>query len=76
MSFPWPVHSVQETSQNSMRDIDRTRVDGMLHNDDGLSGRGLMTSLGQGKDRSFKQITGNWETAQALRIIGTLATQL
>jgi len=28
------------------------------HNDDGLSGRGLMTSLGEEKDRSFNEITG------------------
>jgi len=34
--------------------------DGMsCHNDDGLSVRVLMTSLGEGKDRSFNTITGN-----------------
>jgi len=30
------------------------------HNEDGLSGGGLMTSLGEGKDRSFNKITANW----------------
>jgi len=32
------------------------------HNDydEGISGRGLMTSLGEGKDRSFNKITANW----------------
>jgi len=28
--------------------------------DDDLSGRGLMTSLGEGKGRSFNKITANW----------------
>jgi len=30
------------------------------HNADGLSGRGLMTSLWEEKDRSCNKITGNW----------------
>ena len=40
-----------------------TRLHGMRHNDDGLSGRGLVTSL-EGKDRSFNKITGNWVMTQ------------
>jgi len=32
--------------------------------DDGLSGRGLMTSLGEGKDRSFNKIMRNWVKIQ------------
>ena len=31
-----------------------------FHNDGGLSGHGLMTSLGEGKDKSFDNITANW----------------
>jgi len=38
----------------------RTRLHAMPYDDDGLSGRDLMTSLGEGKDRSFNIITGNW----------------
>jgi len=38
----------------------RTRLHGMPHNADALSGRGLMTLLGEGKDRH--SITGNWVT--------------
>jgi len=42
----------------------RTRHHSMLqcHNDydEGISGRGLMTSLREGKDRSFNKITANW----------------
>jgi len=30
------------------------------HNADGLSGRGLVASLGERKDSSFNKITGNW----------------
>ena len=58
-SFPWPVRSVQETYlQKSLRRP--TRLDGMRHHADGQIGRGLMTSLEQGKDSSFNKITRNW----------------
>jgi len=45
-SFPWPVHSTpyKKPSANFLRR--RTPVDGTPHSDDGLSGRGLMTSSG------------------------------
>jgi len=33
-------------------------------NNDGLSGRGLMTSLVVGKDRSFGKMTTNWVMSQ------------
>jgi len=32
------------------------------YNDDGLSGHGRMTSLGEGKGRSFNKIMANWVT--------------
>jgi len=35
-------------------------LDAMPHNADDLNGRGLMASLGKGKDRSFNKITKNW----------------
>jgi len=60
----------------------RTRFHCMpCHNDYGLSGRGLMTSLGQGKGRSFNNITGNWPSLPLfywmayLSLLQTLATQ-
>jgi len=59
-SFPWSVHSVQESYPQILCDVDRTWVDAMPHNTDGLSGRGLMTSLWEGKDRLFNIITENW----------------
>jgi len=34
------------------------------HNDDSLSGRDLITSLGEGKDRSFNSITAKWVITQ------------
>jgi len=43
-SFPWLVHSVQETSPNFLEH--RTSVDGTPHNADSLSERGMMTSSG------------------------------
>jgi len=52
--IPWPV---QETYPQKSFFCDVARVTSR-HADD-LSGRGLMTSLGQGKDRSFNKITGN-----------------
>ena len=61
-SFRCPVHSVQKPTPKILSDVDRTPVDAMPHNADGLSGRGLMTSLGEGKDRSFNKITANWVT--------------
>ena len=59
-SFPWPVHSVQETSPNFL--LRRTRLHATPHDDDGLSGGGLMTSIQEKVkiDRSFNKITGNW----------------
>jgi len=57
--FTWPVHSVQETYSRSVVQH-QTRLHGMSHHADGLSGRGLMTLLEQGKDRSFNKIKGNW----------------
>ena len=52
-SFPWPVHSVQETYSNSISRR-HTRLHGMPQchndNDDDLSGRGLMTSLAEGNN--------------------------
>jgi len=45
-SFPWPVHSVQDTSPNFLRR--ETLVKGTKHNTDDLIGRCLMTSLGHG----------------------------
>ena len=38
------------------------------HNDDGLSGRGLMASL-EGKDRSFSKVMANWVTTHFAVII-------
>jgi len=56
-------NAVQETYPKIFSDV-CTRLHGMRHNDDGLSGRGLVTSLREGKDRSFNKITGNWVTTQ------------
>jgi len=56
-------------------DVHQTRADAMLHNADGLSGRGLVTSLGEGKDRLFDKNNGKLGTAQALWVISTLAAQ-
>jgi len=39
------------------------------NNDVGLSGRGLMTSLGEEKDRSFNNITANWVMTQVTVIL-------
>jgi len=52
--------AVQETYPQILCAVDRTRVDTMPHNAGGLSGRSLMTSLGEEKDSSFNRITGNW----------------
>jgi len=49
----------------------------MSHHADGLSGRGLMPSLEQDKDRSFNKMTGNWvmNCRGIVDNIGMLATQ-
>ena len=66
--FPWPVHSAQETSPKSFLRR-RTRLHGMpWHNYDGLSGRGPMTSLGEGKDGSFNKITVSNRCDNLLRL--------
>jgi len=49
-SFPWPVHSVQKATTKVFFCIRRYSV---ISYDVGLSGRGLMKSLGERKDRSF-----------------------
>ena len=66
-SFHFTLESIQTHSRGlytpykkatpNYYDVDWTRVDAMPHNADGLSGRGLMTALGEGKDRSFNKIT-------------------
>jgi len=59
MSFPWPIHSYKKPPENFL--LHWTRLHGMpCHNADSLSGHGLMTSLGEGKERSINKITGNW----------------
>jgi len=58
-SLPWPVHSVQAIYPQPF--LHWTRHHFMLQcDDDGLRGRGLMTSLGEGKDRSLNKIMANW----------------
>ena len=54
-----PVHSASEIYPKVF--LRRTRHHGILqgHNDDGLSGRGLTTSLEEREDRSFNNITAN-----------------
>jgi len=58
-----------------------TGLHSMRHNDEGLSGRDLMTSLGERKDRSFNKITGNWFMTRyfiewpIFWVIGTVAIQ-
>jgi len=46
----------------------------MLHfdNNDGLSGRGLMISLEEGKDGPFNKITANWATQFAVILLNDL----
>jgi len=63
-SFPWPVHSAPEICPKSF--LRRTQHHGMLrcHNNDGLSGHGLVTSVGEGKGRSFSNIMENWIMTQ------------
>lgn len=51
---------MQETSPKIFCNIERDFTACHNVNADGLSGHGLMRSLGDGKDRSFNNIMGNW----------------
>jgi len=68
-SSPWSVHSVQETyPPNSLR----CQPDAMPHNADGLSGCGLMTLLGEGKDRPL----GYWYASNATMTLATVLSTI
>jgi len=61
--IPWPVCTLR--ARNLPPNSQRRRSYASWrhpHNADGPSERDLMTSLWEGKDRSFNKITGNWVT--------------
>jgi len=59
-SFAWPVDSARE-SYPKLSAMSIRRPFMARHNDDGLSGRGLVTLSGH-DHTSFNKITGNWDT--------------